>query len=330
MSAFFHGVGSFFGHLASVHWQFLALAVLCHLLRTAAVSRAWFNILRSSYPDRDFRWRSIYGAYVAGVGVNALIPARVGDLAKLYIARRRIRDSTYTTLATTQVSLTVFDLTAAGLLLIWAAIAGVLPGLSVLPSLPDSNWFLIHYKLIGNLLLVLFVAIIVGLILAAHRIADFKDRVARGFAVFRDRTLYLRRVAFWQAVDWTLRFVAIFWFLRAFSVPATLHNALLVQVAQSLSTIFPFTPGGAGTEQALMVFMLDAVTDVEKSTLVAFAVGMKLTVLIINVAIGFAAIGLMLKTLRWREAAEADKAAEAAGGRTPATAEAGSGSRRPR
>jgi len=323
MSAFFHGVGSFFSHLASVHWQYLALAVLCHLLRTAAVSRAWFNILRASYPDRRFRWRSIYGAYVAGVGVNAVIPARVGDLAKLYIARRRIPDSTYTTLATTQVSLTVFDFTAASLLLIWAAIAGVLPGLSVLPSLPDANWFLIHYKLLGNLLLVFFVAIIVGLILAAHRIQDFKNRVARGFAIFRDRELYLRRVAVWQAADWTLRFVAIYWFLRAFSVPANFHNALLVQVAQSLSTIFPFTPGGAGTEQALMVFMLDAVTDVDKSTLVAFAVGMKLTVLIVNVIIGFGAIAFMLKTLRWREAAEADKAAEAARGGQPAAAEAG-------
>src|SRR5919206_3692187 len=116
MSAFFHGVGSFFGHLASVHWQFLALAVVCHLFRTAAVSRAWFNILRTSYPDREFRWRSIYGAYVAGVGVNAVIPARVGDLAKLYIAKRRVPRSTYTTLATTQGALNVFDFTAAGLL----------------------------------------------------------------------------------------------------------------------------------------------------------------------------------------------------------------------
>jgi uncharacterized protein (TIRG00374 family) len=328
VSHFFHGVTSFFGHLADVHWQFLAIAVLCHLLRTAAVSRAWFNILRASYPDREFRWRSIYGAYVAGVGVNAVIPARVGDLAKLYIARRRIPNSTYTTLATTQVSLTVFDLTAAGLLLIWAAVAGVLPGLSVLPSLPDANWFLIHYKLIGNLLLVFVMAIIVGLILAAHRIADFKNRVASGFAVFRDRALYLRRVAVWQAADWTLRFVAIYWFLRAFSIPASFHNALLVQVSQSLSTIFPFTPGGAGTEQALMVFMLDAVTDVDRSTLVAFAVGMKLTVLIVNVIIGFSAIGLMLKTLKWRQAAEADRASEAARAGRPATAEAGGPPRR--
>src|SRR5919201_4647913 len=124
MTAFFHGVGSFFDRLAAVHWSFLTLAVLCHLTRSVAVSRAWFNILRASYPRRGFHWRGIYGAYVAGVGVNAIIPARVGDLAKLYIARRRVPESTYTTLATTQVALTVFDFAIAGIVLIWALAAG--------------------------------------------------------------------------------------------------------------------------------------------------------------------------------------------------------------
>src|SRR6266542_5533934 len=109
MHAFFHGVGRFFDELAAIHWKFLAFAVLCQVLRMVAVSRAWFGILRASYPDKRMRWREIYGAYVAGVGVNAIIPARVGDLTKLYIAKRRIPDSTYTTLASTQVALTVFD-----------------------------------------------------------------------------------------------------------------------------------------------------------------------------------------------------------------------------
>jgi len=316
VTAFFHGVESFFGHFAAIHWQFLALAVVCQLVRTAAVSRAWFNILRASYPRQRFRWRGIYGAYAAGVGVNAIIPARVGDVAKLYIARRRVPDSTYTTLASTQVALTVFDFALAGILLLWALAAGVLPGLSVLPSLPDGNWFLQHYKLMLNILLVILVAILVGLVLAAHRIQDFRQRVAQGFAVFRDRSRYFGGVAFWQAWDWTLRFVAIYFFLRAFGIPASAHNALLVQVTQSLTTVFPFTPGGAGTEQALIVYVLGG--EASRSSLIAFAVGMKLTVLIVNVGIGFAAIAIMLKTLHWRRAAEADRAAEA--GREPAPA----------
>jgi uncharacterized membrane protein YbhN (UPF0104 family) len=309
MSGFFHGVEAFFDRLAAIHWSFLALAVLCHLLRTASVSRAWFNILRASYPRTPVRWREIYGAYVAGVGVNAIIPARVGDLAKLYIAKRRVPKSTYTTLATTQVALSVFDFAVAGVLLLWALIAGVLPGPSVLPTLPDAGWFLEHYKLMLNILLVVLVAVLVGLVLAAHRIQGFKDRVAQGFAVFRDRAAYFRRVALWQATDWTLRFISIYLFLRAFGIPASLHNALLIQVTQSLLTVFPFTPSGAGTEQALILFMLKH--QASSSSLLAFAVGMKLTIIIVNVTVGFSAIAIMLKTLNWRRAAEADRAAEA-------------------
>lgn len=327
MTPFFHGVESFFDHLAAVHWTFLVLAVLCHLTRGLAVSRAWFNVLRASYPRRRFRWRGIYGAYVAGVGVNAIIPARVGDLAKLYIARRRVPDSTYTTLVSTQVALTVFDLAVASLLLLWALAAGVLPGLSVLPSLPDADWFARHYKLTLNILLVILVALIAGLVLAAHRIEDFRQRVAQGFAVFGDRQRYFRTVAAWQALDWTMRFVALYWFLKAFGIPASFHNALLVQVAGSLSTVFPFTPGGAGTEQAFILYMLNGVAS--RSSLLAFSVGTKLTVLVVNVALGFGAIAIMLKTLRWRELAEADREAEQVGMKDSTPAEAPGGRPRP-
>jgi uncharacterized protein (TIRG00374 family) len=319
MTPFFHGVEHFFGHLAAVHWQFLALGVCCHLLRTATVSRAWFNIIRASYPKERPRWRELYGAYVAGVGVNAIIPARVGDLAKLYIAKRRVRGSTYTTLASTQVALTVFDFAAAGILLLWALAAGVLPGLNVLPDLPDADWFFVHYKLMLNILLGVAVGTLVALVLAAHKIEDFKQRVAQGFAVFKDRPRYFGGVALWQACDWTLRFVAIYFFLRAFGIPASFHNALLVQAVQSLSTIFPFTPGGAGTEQALIVYVLGG--QASRSALIAFAVGAKLTIMIANVAVGFGAIGIMLKTFRWRKAAEADRAAEAAPAQEPVAAE---------
>jgi uncharacterized membrane protein YbhN (UPF0104 family) len=311
MHAFFRGVERFVDHLAAVHWKFLALALFCQVLRMLAVSRGWFNILRASYPGKRIRWREIYGAYVAGVGVNAIIPARVGDVTKLYIARHRIEGSTYTTLASTQVALTVFDFAVAGILMLWALIAGVLPGLSLLPNLPDAGWFVQHYKLFFNLFLVVVVALVLGLVLAAHKIQDFRARVAQGFAIFRDRRRYLGGVALWQACDWTLRFVAIYFFLRAFGIPASAHNALLVQVVQSLNTIFPFTPGGAGTEQGLIVYVLGG--QASHSSLLAFAVGMKLTVLIVNVSIGFGAIAIMLKTLRFRRLAEADKRAEANG-----------------
>src|SRR6266545_3956778 len=85
------------------------LGGVCHLCKLVAVSRAWRNILRAAYPGQRIRWRQIFGAYVAGTGVNALIPARGGDVVRLFLAKRRIEGSTYTTLVSTSLLQTLFD-----------------------------------------------------------------------------------------------------------------------------------------------------------------------------------------------------------------------------
>jgi uncharacterized membrane protein YbhN (UPF0104 family) len=81
-------------------------------------------------------------------------------------------------------------------------------------------------------------------------------------------------------------------------VPATVHNALLVQLAQSMSTVLPITPGGAGTEQGLLLYLFRGT--VPRTTLLSFSVGMHITIVVINVALGLAAIALMTKSLRLR------------------------------
>ena len=305
-----HAIAVFFHHLAAVEWKWLALGVLCQLGKLGAVSRAWRNIIKAAYPDRRVRWRQIFGAYVAGTGVNALIPARGGDVVRLFLAKRRVDGATYTTLVSTSLLQTLFDMAVAGCIVAWALTQHVLPGINVLksPSLPslDYGWAFRHPTagliLVG--LLLLFGTALVAWI--AERVEEFKAKVAQGFAAFRDRSYYLRRVVAWQALDWSLRLTAVFFFLRAFGLPATFHNALLVQVSQSLATILPVSPAGIGTEQALLVYIFRHVTS--KSTALSFSVGMRVTLIIVNAIVGFGAILLMTGTLRIRRAAEADRA----------------------
>jgi uncharacterized protein (TIRG00374 family) len=109
-------------------------------------------------------------------------------------------------------------------------------------------------------------------------------------------------VATWQAVDWACRLATIFFLLRAFHLPATLHAALLVQVTQSLATLVPLTPGGIGTEQGLIVYVFAG--KASKAAILSFSVGMKIVLSTVNLVIGFSAIALMLRTLRWRRVLE--------------------------
>jgi len=122
----------------------------------------------------------------------------------------------------------------------------------------------------------------------------------------------------WQLLDWSLRLATVFFFLKAFGLPAELHNALLVQVSQSLATVFPVSPGGIGTEQALLVYIFRNVTS--KSLALSFSVGMRVTLIVVNAIVGFTAILLMTGTLHIRRAAEADRT-----GTKPAKANASDG-----
>ena len=313
-----HAIGVFVHHLAAVRWQWLGLAVGCHLCKLLMASRAWRNIVAAAYRGRRVRWRTLFGAYVAGTGVNAVIPARGGDAVKLFLAKRRIEGATYTTLVATILLQTLFDMVVAAGFVLWAIVLGVLPGLHVLPHLPslDYGWAFRHPKL-G---LVLFVMLLLfgGLLLVwlAERVEDFQRRIAQGFAAFAKRPYYFTRVVPFQVADWTLRLTTVFFFLRAFGIPATIHNALLVQVSQSLATIFPFSPAGIGTEQALLLYIFRHVTS--RTSALSFSVGMRVTLIVVNATLGFGAILVMLRTLRYGEVVEADRTAVAnTKGQTP-------------
>ena len=310
-----HAIGVFFSHLTAVDWKWLALGVATHLCKLGAVSRAWTNIVRAAYPDRRVRWPQMFGAYVAGTGVNAIIPARGGDVVRLYLAKHRIEGSTYTTLVSTSLLQTLFDMALATCFVLWALAQHVLPGINVLksPSLPSLDWgWAFRHPTAGLVLfglLLLFGTALVAWI--AERVDEFRAKVAQGFAAFSDRSYYLRRVVPWQLADWTLRLVTIFFFLRAFGISATAYNVALVQVSQSLATILPVSPGGIGTEQAFLVYLFRNVTT--KSVALSFSVGMRVTLTIVNALLGFTAILLMTGTVHIRRAAEADRA-----GRQPA------------
>lgn len=310
MDEFFHAVRVFFDELASVGWTALAIALAFHFVKLVLRTVAWRNILRASYPEERVRWRPVFGAYIAGVGVNSIVPGRGGDLVKLYFVRRDYPQMTWTTLASTLFTETVLDIVLSTALFLWALTQGVLPSLHVLPSLPafDWGWLFQHSKATATAVAVLTIGAIWFWLWAQKHVEDFKQRIGRGVAILRDRPRYLREVASWQFASWICRIASLYWFLRAFHVHATVHNALLAQVVDSLSTLLPFSPGGAGTKQGLLVYVLHG--QASSSRLLAFSVGMYAAVTIFNVAIGAIAIFLELRTLRLREILGRARAAE--------------------
>jgi uncharacterized membrane protein YbhN (UPF0104 family) len=260
----------------------------------------WRSTSPGCSPAR-WRWLPVAKAYIGGVGINSIVPGRAGDVVKLYLVHREQPATTYTTLASTLVTETLLDMVLATAIFLWALTQGVLPSLHVLPSIPafDWGWLLRDSRTTA----VVVVALTVGGIWfwhwASRHVANFKQRVGQGFAILRDRSRYVREVVSWQLLSWVLRIASLYWFLRAFHVHASIHNALLAQVVDSLSTLLPFSPGGAGTKQGLLVFVLHG--QASSATLLAFSVGQYVAVTAFNVAIGAIAIFTSLGTLRLRK-----------------------------
>ena len=310
MSEFFHAVGVFFDHLAGVGWTALAIGLALHFARLLTRTVAWRNILAASYPNERWRWIPIARAYIGGVGINSIVPGRAGDVVKLYLVHREQPATTYTTLASTLATETLLDLVLATLIFLWALTQGVLPSLHVLPNLPsfDWGWLFANQRATAIAVVALTIAAVWFLHWASVHVADFKQRVGLGFAILRDRRRYVREVASWQLLGWVLRIASLYWFLRAFHVDASIHNALLAQVVDSLSTLLPFSPGGAGTKQGLLVYVLHG--QASSSQLLAFSVGQYVAVTAFNVAIGAVAIFTSLGTLRLRKVIGQAKASE--------------------
>jgi uncharacterized membrane protein YbhN (UPF0104 family) len=313
MGAFFHAVAVFFHHLAAVRWDALGLAVVCQVGKLLLRASAWRAIVQAAYPAQRVRYWSSFGAYAAGVGVNAVVPIRGGDAVKLYLIKQRVPGSAYATLAPTLVVETIFDFVVAGALMVWALSIGVLPTHQVYSRIPTVDWkfFLRHEQATAIGIGVLLVLAVIGFFWARRRVEGFWDHVRLGFAILGDRRRFFVGVIGPQAISWVFRIATLYFMLEAFGVHASIHNALLAQVVDSLATLFPATPGGAGTKQGLIVFLFRNQA-ISKSLLLAFSVGMNIAITVVNLLMGLIAIGLMAKTLsfkRLRSQAEAEQPA---------------------
>jgi uncharacterized membrane protein YbhN (UPF0104 family) len=300
VESFFDAVEAFFSSLAAVQWGALALGLLLHLCHHLARSRGWFNTLRAAYPSERFQWRRIAGAQIAGVGVNSIFPARAGDVTKIYLAKQSVPNSSYPAITSSFLVDSVFDTPVGLLVLLFAITQGALPSLNVLPTLPafDLAFWADHPRFLLFMLTFMTIALLTLYALLSVRAVVFWERIKQGGAILRDLDQYLRRVASWMAVGWLFRFGAFWFFLEAFNIGGSAENVLFMMGVQAVSTLTPFTPGGAGAQQALMVYAFRDVAP--RSTVLAYSVGQQIALAAFNVACSLVAIFLMARTLSFR------------------------------
>ena len=280
MNAALATLDSFSDQVAALDARWILVALAFQLGNLGCRAVAWRGVLVSAYPDARIRLADVGAAYAAGVAANAYLPARGGEAVKIALVRLRIPGSTVAGVGASNGVVLLFD-TAVGASLLTMAWA-----LGLVPALPRPS----PLAAVGAAAALALAAIIVA------AVPRLRANLRQGASILANPRLYVRRVVPYQAGAWACRIGVAFAMLAAFGVPATVPIAGLVVVASGMSTLVPATPGGAGTQQLLIVVALQQVASAASA--LSFSIGMQVGITLVNTVVGVVAIMLVFGTMR--------------------------------
>ena len=299
--SFFEAVDQFFASIAEVRLGSLIFGLLLFGVYLTFRARASFHILRAAYPAERFQFRDVWGAYFAGYGFNAVIPARGGDVVRLFLTKTSVPRSSYPAVGATFVVEAVFDLAMGVFILSFAFTQGVFPKPPDFAKLNafDLSYLASHPRFALFLLTALGVAAMVAFALLSVRVKAFWARVRQGLTILFDRERYLREVFAVQFAGWLFRFGAFWFLLEAFHVGGSVKNVLLVLAVNAVAAAVPFTPQGAGVAQALLVKVFAGTA--AGATVAAYSVGQQIAIGAFTFAVGFAALFFIFRVRSFKE-----------------------------
>ena len=326
LDRFLDAADTFFQNLAAIDLAALGIALGFYLAHLLARTRAWRNVLQAAYPRTKVSYARISAAYLVGAGLNSFIPARVGDAVKIFLAKRSIPRSSYPAITSSFFVQSVFDTPVGILVLIYAITQGLLPEPPELPTIPafELSFWAENPQFLVFTVTALGIAAVITFAVLARRVEEFWAKIKQGVVVLTDFGLYMRTVFLWQAIGWGLRFFALWFFLEAFGLDGSFQNVMLVMSVVAVSTVLPFTPGGAGAQQALLVATLEGGT---RAAVLSYSVGQQVAIAAWTVVLGFVSLLAVFRTANWRGLIrQAEEEAERQSGKEDGTTQRQGGS----
>jgi uncharacterized membrane protein YbhN (UPF0104 family) len=286
---------------ASVDPALAGLGIVLYLLAQCVRTRGWHTILRAAYPDATgLRPRHTMAAYLAGAGLNGIIPARGGDIIKLWLLHRRIPGARYPTLAATFVPETLFETVFGFALVVWALSQGFLPVPTSSGEMPHIDVTLIieHPFPSAGALLLLAGAGFGTYRLLRRRVADLAVRLRQGVAILGQPRRFVTGVASWQAAGRVVRLLSLAAFMEAFHLPVTPATVVLVMAAQGGGRIIPLAPASAGLRLAMLSYGFVEVTGqvVDIAAITTFTFGVGALLMLAGLIAGMVSLGAELQT----------------------------------
>jgi uncharacterized membrane protein YbhN (UPF0104 family) len=314
VSEFVNAAGQFFDTIGALQPVDLLIGLACFALYQLARSRAIYNSVRAAYPQSTIPWRRVWGSYIAAYGLNGVVPAGGGNIVQLVLTKTSIEESNYPTVTSALCVPALFDGVVAACVLLYAFANPHFPGLSAFSGLKsfDISFLASNFPLTLFGITVLGVGVLAAFAILSRRIAALWLHVRQGWTILQHRRRYARKMIVPQTIGWLFRGGAYYAMLAAFHMGASIENALLVLAVPVVAAIVPFTPGGAGVQQALLLAIFSSSRPT--ATVAVFSVGQQIAFVALSLTLGFAAIVFVFHYRSFKDVLRESRARRAADG----------------
>jgi uncharacterized protein (TIRG00374 family) len=248
--------GSVLDAFRFVIWSWIVLALLLNVLSTFCRAYSWRLTIGQALPaEHQPKVVHVFSAFGVGLLANAVVPGRLGELARVATLRRHLPDApagTSATLVGTVFAHRLFDLVPAAILVVWVLLTAEVP-----------HWAVVSITIAAAVGFTLFTVAWLGAKRHARPVmseglGSIRQLVSmgrQGLSVLK-APLPLAGAVVLQCLGWFLQLLAVFVAMQAFGIDAPLPAAGLVLVLVNIATIVPLWPGNIGLVQAAVALPL--------------------------------------------------------------------------
>jgi uncharacterized protein (TIRG00374 family) len=248
--------GSVLDAFKLVVWSWIVLAFLLNVVSTLFRALSWRLTVGQALP-REHQPKLVHVLSAFGVGLlaNAIVPGRLGELARVATLRRHLPGAppgTSATLVGTVFAHRLFDLVPATILVVWVLLTAEVP-----------HWAVVSITIAAGVGFALFTLAWLGAKRNARPVVSegmgsvrqFVNMGRQGLAVLKE-PLPLAAAILLQCLGWLMQLLAVYVAMQAFGIDAPLPAAGLVLVLMNIATIVPLWPGNIGLVQAAVALPL--------------------------------------------------------------------------